>query len=1319
MAEQYGIVIVGQVDQAQVRKTISTTLAQVSKTKPSIDIDINVDKSVKDLKNIIAQANSVVQSFNSEGKLLKTTITGIDQETGKTVKVVQQFNAETGALANTFTTLSQSTGTVDNNFDKLSKRMTDLKNKGNSLVETMSHYASKEEMSRARALNSELQNMTDITKNGVGKADTLTKSLSNLSSEVKATGKNALNFSEAWKSAFRSFTLYSSVTVLWYAVIRAIKDGIDQVTEFDTAMTNLAKVTDATTSELDAFVVSAKNVAESIASTTIEAIDATTMFSRMGFTLKESLDLAKEALILKNVGDSIESASDSSSVLISILKGFNMEASESAHIVDSLNKISNEYAVTAGDLAEGIKRLASVASASGASYEQTLGLLTSMIEVSQNAEKSSTALRTLMLRIQGLSEEGEKLEDGFVAKFNEDFETIAGVSITVNGKLRNIYDIITDLGSRWGTLNQEEKIYLSTQAVGIRQTGEFMNLLNSYQTAIDATSDAINSENSALIENEKYMQSIEGRINLFNNALQNLWIKSINSNTIKSIVNLGTGLLTLAGNTGAVTDAITALTLALIAMRGVAITNWIFEVSAAFVGLNSAIILTEPQLALLVGGIWLAKKAYDAIVITTEEYNQLLIESENRINSLNSRKDELIKKSEDTNKAYQSEINNLNKLISLEQQRALQLAKDSAQKKFTDAMNESTAKAQDYVQKLSELKDIEEQLAVVGSKTDFYSKLITSDLLDRQATLVSQTDDYKIELISLAQELENQSYLLGDKLPESGNTWLTYLSNLIGYTRTYRDIAKETYDDILKEKLESKTPKTVSVGVSVVDTSSDSIASATKDILDNYKAQRQAISDISNEISILNYQLDMSEGEDRVNIQKQLITKYKEQQEALHAYSEEIRKTIAKGGLTDESLENLNNQLSDNGEEWWQLSATIYDVTHTMVSEVKSANQEIKDSYSDLLDDVTDIMKDQYKKQSDIKKEALQDEVDDIEEAMTELERAYRDATSDIKKEDIQEQISDLVAERAMRSVEGSLDANARIYEIDQELADLEKELDEQIREDEYNSAKDVLEDKKTALQKEIDAEKDALDKRLDAIEDFTKYKNELEENSMYELVDMLAEFDDAFAQDAENKGEAWVSVWQDKIQEMLDLMEQVTGEEMTVSTSTTSSSGSSSSSSGTITSSGISYLSSLSSTDKTTQATIDYLNSSSTSAADKQKAAEWLSKYGTGYETHHDGLSGGIVGGGDILKKNEVFAKLLDREWVLNQRDLDIGTSNLKSLLSNQNISNSNANTSTNIGDINVVFNGTITNSSDSVKYGKQVAETIKSELLSSGKRI
>lgn len=97
-------------------------------------------------------------------------------------------------------------------------------------------------------------------------------------------------------------------------------------------------------------------------------------------------------------------------------------------------------------------------------------------------------------------------------------------------------------------------------------------LLNNMATAEAALQTANNSSGSALKENEKYLNSIDGRISVLKANFQNLWSNAIDSSIIKFFIDLGTSILKIVDNVGLLNTAIGAFTV-VASLKGAGGTN--------------------------------------------------------------------------------------------------------------------------------------------------------------------------------------------------------------------------------------------------------------------------------------------------------------------------------------------------------------------------------------------------------------------------------------------------------------------------------------------------------------------------------------------------------------------------------------------------------------------------------------------------------------------------------------------------------------------------------------------------------------------------
>lgn len=383
---------------------------------------------------------------------------------------------------------------------------------------------------------------------------------------LQAQGKFLLNFKDSLKQAFRSFTTYFSVTTLFFSMGQAIRQVITQVTNLDSAMVELRKVTDLTDTELESFKEQAYEIANNVGRTGSEVINAEAEFARAGFDESEIANLAEMAIVLTNVGDGIDDVRDASSSIISVLKAFNMEAEESTHIVDALNEVSNNFAIDANNLTDILERTSGTIGQTGTSFEELVGLGVGGYETLRNAEMVASGINMISQRMRGMTEDGEAVS-GLIPKIEDALQTYTGGAVSMidetTGGLRDTYSVLADLAKVYPDLNTQAKAYLNEVIAGNRQNKVLVAIMDNWENVADATETAKNSAGSAAKENATYLDSIEGKVAQLNNSLEKLGTDFLSSDTVKGVVDSLDGLVNLINNSGGLVNILTALASAL------------------------------------------------------------------------------------------------------------------------------------------------------------------------------------------------------------------------------------------------------------------------------------------------------------------------------------------------------------------------------------------------------------------------------------------------------------------------------------------------------------------------------------------------------------------------------------------------------------------------------------------------------------------------------------------------------------------------------------------------------------------------------------
>ena len=127
----------------------------------------------------------------------------------------------------------------------------------------------------------------------------------------------------------------------FYAPLRAFQQGVRDIIEINTQLTNLRKVIDATNEDFKNFAVTASEVGIALGKTAQEVIQVSVEFGRLGYDLKQSAVLAHESLLLANVG--VMTIEESTKALIATVKGFGVTVDEQGNnvrkVVDMVNEV--------------------------------------------------------------------------------------------------------------------------------------------------------------------------------------------------------------------------------------------------------------------------------------------------------------------------------------------------------------------------------------------------------------------------------------------------------------------------------------------------------------------------------------------------------------------------------------------------------------------------------------------------------------------------------------------------------------------------------------------------------------------------------------------------------------------------------------------------------------------------------------------------------------------------------------------------------------------------------------------------------------------
>ena len=408
-------------------------------------------------------------------------------------------------------------------------------------------------------LRTRLNQLTPTTENlrrnvGLLRAEFNALNTTAIANGINTVNRNAMSLGESLKLVAFKMLTWLGMGNLIFGTISQIKSAVVFIKDLDSAMINLKKVTNETSTAYKEFENDAGNLGRELARTTIEVVKATANFAKMGYTLREAKELAKEALIMQNVGD-IQNVDKATQYLIATLKGFNLQATQSAKVVDIMNEVSNLHSITVDGLGKAYERSSAVMAQAGNTIEETTALLTSANAVVQNPEKVGNGFKTLALRLRGVDEEAKEL----FPKLEADLNAVGVQLRNVDGGWRSTYNILKDFSKVYMQMPDMARSKLLEDMSGKYQANILAATLQNFSEAEKTLEDALTSVGSSARENEIYLTSVEARVRQFKVSLEELYKLFLSSDLLKGGISVLGGLVSVMSGVSSVFGGIPAL----------------------------------------------------------------------------------------------------------------------------------------------------------------------------------------------------------------------------------------------------------------------------------------------------------------------------------------------------------------------------------------------------------------------------------------------------------------------------------------------------------------------------------------------------------------------------------------------------------------------------------------------------------------------------------------------------------------------------------------------------------------------------------------
>lgn len=346
-----------------------------------------------------------------------------------------------------------------------------------------------------------------------------------------------------------------------HGFIGALQSAYGYAQNLNKSLTNIQIVTGQSAEQMEQFAIRANKAAKALSASTLAYTDAALIYYQQG--LDDSAVEERTNTTIKMMNVTGQSAEEVSSYMTAIWNNFDNGTNSLEYYADAITALGAATASSSEEIADGLQKFAAIADTVGLSYEYaTSALATVVAETRQSADVIGTSFKTIFARMQGLSL-GETLDDGVdLNKYSIALQTIGVNVLDANGNLRQMDDILDDLGARWESLTEAQRVATAEAVGGMRQYANFMALMDNWSEVQKNITIAANSEGTLQEQADIYAQSWEGAKKRLQASLQGIYHDIIDDKTFISMTD----------NISKVVDGINGLIKGLGGVRGILLT---------------------------------------------------------------------------------------------------------------------------------------------------------------------------------------------------------------------------------------------------------------------------------------------------------------------------------------------------------------------------------------------------------------------------------------------------------------------------------------------------------------------------------------------------------------------------------------------------------------------------------------------------------------------------------------------------------------------------------------------------------------------------
>ena len=324
--------------------------------------------------------------------------------------------------------------------------------------------------------------------------------------EIPLKRSNALlaEFGTTIKNTAR-WQLSSSIL---HGFIGSLESAYGYAEDLNKSLNEIRIVSGQSADQMAKFAKQANESAKALSASTLAYTDASLIYYQQGLDEKSVKERTDATIKMSNITG--ESVKDVSSYMTAMWNNFKEGSRSLESYADVMAALGAATASSTEEIAGGLEKFAAVAETAGLSFDYAATAMATVVDKTRQSEEVvGTAFKTIFARMQDL-ELGKTLDDGTtLGTYSQALEKI-GINIkTASGEVKDMDDILDELGAKWGSLSSDVQLATAQAVAGTRQYNQLLALMNNWDAFQSNLAIAKGSEGTLEEQAEIYAESWE------------------------------------------------------------------------------------------------------------------------------------------------------------------------------------------------------------------------------------------------------------------------------------------------------------------------------------------------------------------------------------------------------------------------------------------------------------------------------------------------------------------------------------------------------------------------------------------------------------------------------------------------------------------------------------------------------------------------------------------------------------------------------------------------------------------------------------------